>query len=174
MKDFKSIGPLQLMVIGFDRPNFDGSILAELKKLRKHRMIRIVDGLAVYKGMDDSISAIEATDLPKEEKMEYGAIIAGLIGLGSGDEEIAEEMAVGGAMLVDSEYEYGMNAEELDTVTEDIPKGGAAIMLLVEHLWALPLKRAVRQAGGIVIAQDFLSPEVLIGIGQKEFETVSH
>lgn len=70
-------------------------------------------------------------------------------------------------MLVENEYEYGMAPEEIDTVSEDIPEGGAAILLLLEHLWALPLKNAVREAGGIFISQDFLSPETLVASGQE-------
>ena len=39
-------------------------------------------------------------------------------------------------------------------------------MLLVdEHTWAIDFRDAVRASGGILIAQDFLSPEALITYG---------
>jgi len=174
MVDIKQIAPLQLIVLGFPEPKFEGRILEELNKLRENKMIRIVDALAVEKDEDGEITSLKVRDMPRSEAVEYGAVIGYLIGIGSGDEKIAEETALAAAMHVDNEYEYGMDPEELATIAEDIPEGGASLMLLIEHLWALPLKRAARDAGGILIAQDFLSPETLIGIGSKTFEAVSH
>lgn len=174
MQDIKHIAPLQLIVIGFTEPKFEGRILEELNKLRTSNTIRIVDALAVQKTPDGKIDSLQISDLPEGEAVEYGAVIGYLIGLGSGDERVAEETALAAAMHTEQEYEYGMDPEELETVAEDIPEGGVALMLLIEHLWALPLKQAARAAGGVLIAQDFLSPETLIGIGQKTFQAVSH
>ncbi len=39
------------------------------------------------------------------------------------------------------------------------------MLLVIEHTWAIPLRDAIRASGGIMIAQDFLSPEALIAIG---------
>jgi uncharacterized membrane protein len=74
--------------------------------------------------------------------------------------------ALAGAMLVADEYEYGMDANAIASVAEDIPAGGAGLLLLIEHRWALGLKRAIRGAGGIVLAQDMLSPEALVAVGK--------
>ena len=63
------------------------------------------------------------------------------------------------------EYEYGIDPDGLATIAEDIPPGGAAMLLVVEHTWAIPLRDAMRASGGIMIAQDFLSPEALIALG---------
>jgi hypothetical protein len=70
-------------------------------------------------------------------------------------------------MLVADEFEYGVDTEGLEAILEDLPPGGAAVYLLIEHRWALSLKGAVRDAGGILVAQDFLSPEALIGVGKE-------
>ena len=63
------------------------------------------------------------------------------------------------------EYEYGIDADGLATIADDIPAGGAGMLLVIEHTWAIPLRDALRESGGIMIAQDFLSPETLIAIG---------
>ncbi len=39
--------PVQVFVIGFEKPDFDGRILAELNKARKRGVIRLVDLLFV-------------------------------------------------------------------------------------------------------------------------------
>jgi uncharacterized membrane protein len=171
MKSAKQIAPLQLLVIGFKEPNFQGQIIGELQRLRDQEMLRIVDSLAVSKSKSGEITAVQISDLPKDERVEYGAIISGLVGFGAGGRKTAKEAALGAAMLVDSEYEYGMSPDEIETISEDIPEGGAAVLLLLEHLWALPLKNAVREAGGTFISQDFLSPETLIAAGKELLQT---
>jgi len=166
----KQIAPLQLLVIGFKEPKFEGKIMNELEKLRGNNLLRLVDALAVNKDSEGNITALQMTDLPKEEAIEYGAVIGGLIGLGAGGGKTAKEAALGAAMLVENEYEYGMSPEEVETISEDIPEGGAAVLMLIEHLWALPLKNAIRETGGILISQDFLSPEALITSGKELLE----
>ena len=73
--------------------------------------------------------------------------------------------AVAGAISALDEYEYGLDEEALSSIADDIPAGGAAMMLVVEHVWAIGFRNAMRDSGGILIAQDFLSPEALIALG---------
>jgi hypothetical protein len=46
-----------------------------------------------------------------------------------------------------------------------LPDGRSALVLAIEHLWAVPLRDAVRDAGGIVFAHRLLTPEDLIALG---------
>jgi uncharacterized membrane protein len=165
--DQVQIGPLQLVVVAFEEPQFRGEIARELDQLRDRGDIRLVDALGVMKNADGSIDRLEFSDYTPEEKVELGAVLGGLIGLGAGGEEGAEVGALAGAMLVADEFEYGVDTEGLESILEDLPPGGAALYLLIEHRWALGLKRAIRDAGGILVAQDFLSPEALIGVGRE-------
>ena len=86
--------------------------------------------------------------------------IGGQIALG-----FAEVGAMAGALAAMDEYEYGLDADSLVTIAEDIPPGGAAMIVVIEHKWAIPFRDAARASGGILIAQDFLSPEALIALG---------
>ena len=161
------IGPLQLFAIGFTDPQLDGSILDALADARDAGHIRIVDMLAVYKDEDGDITVAESTDLTEDEAMTYGAWVGALIGLGAGGSEGAEMGALVGAMSAADEYEYGLDAEALASIADDIPPGGAAMMLVIDHAWAVPLRDAIRASAGIVIAQDFLNPEALIAMGAE-------
>jgi uncharacterized membrane protein len=163
--ELREIGPIQMIAVGFEKPEFKGEIAAELDRLRERGDIRLVDALAVIKGEDGTFAALEASDWTAEDKMQLGAVIGGLIGYGAAGDQGVEAGALAGAMLIGDEWEYGVDAEGLDSIAEDLPPGGAALFLLIEHRWALGLKHAVRDAGGIVVAQDFLSPEALIGVG---------
>lgn len=161
------IGPLQLLAIGFVDPQLDGSILGELAEASDSGAIRIVDMLGVYKDENGDVLAAEMTDLTEDEAITYGAWIGALIGLGAGGAEGAEMGALVGGMAAADEYEYGLTAEDINALSEDIPRGGAAMLLVIEHRWAIPLRNALRASGGILLTQDFLSPEALIAAGAE-------
>lgn len=160
-----TIGPLQLLVVGFVDPKLDGSILGALTDASAAGAIKVIDLLGVYKDEDGTVLAAEATDLTEDEAMTYGAWVGALIGLGAAGEEGVEAGAIAGAIHAMDEYEYGIDAEGLATIADDIPPGGAGMLLVIEHTWAIPLRDALRASGGILIAQDFLSPEALIAFG---------
>ena len=50
-----AIGPVQLIVLGFNRPDFHGEIIAELERLRASDTIRVIDSLVVYKDADGGL-----------------------------------------------------------------------------------------------------------------------
>jgi uncharacterized membrane protein len=161
------IGPLQLLVVGFADPQLDGSIIDTLADASEAGLIRVVDLLGVYKDAEGNILSAEVSELTQDEAMTYGAWVGALIGLGAGGTEGAEMGALVGAMNAADEYEYGLDDEALATIAEDIPAGGAAMMLVVEHTWAIPFRNALRASGGILITQDFLNPESLIALGAE-------
>ena len=82
-------GPLQLVVVGFDSPSLDGSVLGELAGLREQGMIRLVDALGVHKDEEGAVWSLEMSDLTDEQALFAGAAIGALIGLGAGGEEKA-------------------------------------------------------------------------------------
>jgi uncharacterized membrane protein len=92
-----AIGPVQLIVLGFDHPNFTGEIKAELEKLRESDTIRVIDALAVYKDADGEMEVEHLSNLTKDEAIELGTKIGALIGLGIEGEEGAEIGAEAGA-----------------------------------------------------------------------------
>ena len=47
-----AIGPVQLIVLGFNHPNFHGEIIQELERLRESDTVRVIDALAVHKDVD--------------------------------------------------------------------------------------------------------------------------
>jgi uncharacterized membrane protein len=162
------IGPLQLLVIGFADPKLDGSVIGTLAEASDAGHIKIVDLLGVYKDEAGDILAAEASDLSLDEAMVYGAWVGALIGFGADGEVGAEMGALAGALTAADEYEYGLGPDEIASVAEAIPRGGAAMLLVIEHTWAIEFRNAMRASGGVLIAQDFLSPEALITLGAVE------
>ena len=160
-----AFGPVQLLVLGFRNPDFHGEIAAELQQLRDSDMVRVIDALVVHKDADGEIETRKMTNLTLDERVELGAKIGALVGLGAlGDVDEVEEMAVAGAELAESEG-IEVFPEDAWHVLDEIPTDTAAALLLIEHHWAVPLRDAVARAGGFRISDGFISPLDLVEIG---------
>lgn len=138
------IGPVQLLNIGFEPgANFEGRIAEELARLESDRTIRVLDLLFIGRDTDSNeIVVLEH----QEESM--GAIVGALLGLQIDGEE-------------GQEHSFGFSEAEIEQMGAGLDPGGAAGLMLIEHVWARDLKRAVRDAGGRMLSQDFLTPETV-------------
>src|SRR4026208_613726 len=92
-----AIGPVQLIVPGFNHPDFHGEVIAELERLHENGMVRVIDSLAVDKGADGDREVEHLSNLTQEEAIELGSKIGALIGLGIDGEEGREAGAEAGA-----------------------------------------------------------------------------
>jgi uncharacterized membrane protein len=161
-----AIGPVQLIVLGFNHPDFHGEVIAELERLRKSDTVRVIDALAVYKDADGGLEAEHLSNLTEDEAIELGSKIGALIGLGFEGEEGMEAGAIAGAKEAMAEGGVHVFTEQEGwDVLEDIPNDSAAALILLEHHWAVPLRDAIARAGGFRISDGFISPLDLIGIG---------
>ena len=164
-----AIGPVQLVVLGFNHPNFHGEIIEELEKLRESDAVRVVDALAVYKDANGDLEAEHLSNLTEDEAIEMGSTIGALIGLGFAGEEGAEAGAVAGAEGAEEGDSILADAGGWD-VLEDIPNDTAAALILLEHRWAIPVRDAVVRAGGFRISDGFISPLDLVDLGMHTAE----
>ncbi len=161
-----AIGPVQLIVLGFSKPDFHGEIIAELERLRESDMVRVIDSLAVYKDAQGALEVEHLSNLSADEAIEYGTKIGALIGLGIEGEEGMEAGAVAGAEKVAADGGVHVFTEEEGwDILEDIPDGSAAALILLEHHWAVPLRDAIARAGGFRLSDGFISPLDLVEIG---------
>src|SRR5215469_8729014 len=92
-----AIGPVQLIVLGFNHPDFHGEVIAELERLRETDTVRVIDSLAVYKDPKGEIEVEHLSNLTQEEAIELGSKVGALVGLGIEGEEGAEAGAAVGA-----------------------------------------------------------------------------
>jgi uncharacterized membrane protein len=159
-----AIGPVQLIVLGFDKPDFHGEIIAELERLRESGTVRVIDALAVHKDADGEIEVAHLSNLSEDEAIELGSKVGALIGLGIEGEEGLEAGAEAGAMA-GAEGVQVFSDEDAWDVIEEIPNDSAAALVLIEHQWAVPLRDAVMRAGGFRISDGFISPLDLVEIG---------
>src|SRR3954449_9282180 len=77
-----TIGPVQLIVLGFNHPEFHGEIITELERLHDSGAVRVIDSLAVYKDADGEIEVEHLSNLTEREAIELGSKVGALVGLG--------------------------------------------------------------------------------------------
>jgi len=159
-----AIGPVQLIVLGFNHPNFHGEIIEELERLRESDTVRVIDALAVHKDAEGEIEVQHLSNLTEDEAIELGSKVGALIGLGIEGEEGMVAGAEAGAEAAADGVQVFTDEQAWD-VLEDIPNDTAAALVLLEHHWAVPLRDAIARAGGFRISDGFISPLDLVGIG---------
>ena len=159
-----AIGPVQLIVLGFEHPEFHGEIIAELERLKESDTVRVIDALAVHKDADGEIEVMHLSNLSKDEAIELGSKVGALIGLGIEGEEGMDAGAAAGAEAAADGVNVFSDEEAWDVI-DDIPNDSAAALLLLEHHWAVPLRDAIARAGGFRISDGFISPLDLVEIG---------
>jgi uncharacterized membrane protein len=71
-----AIGPVQLLVRGFNHPDFHGEIIEELERLRESDTVRVIDALAVHKDAEGEIEVAHLSNLTLDEAVELGTRLA--------------------------------------------------------------------------------------------------
>jgi uncharacterized membrane protein len=160
-----TIGPVQLVVIELQNSKLKGQIARELTALRDAGTVRILDLLFVGRQQDGSLVTMEDSDLTGDQRMAYGAIIGGLLGLEAGEtEENVEADAEAGALAF-ADQTFGLSEEDIQDLATEIPRGKSALFILFEHHWAVGIKEALQQGGGVVRAQGLVSPDTMALVG---------
>jgi uncharacterized protein DUF6325 len=134
------LGPLEYLVVGFEKYRFTGQILAELRVAQEQGIIRVVDLCVIQKDKQGNVTERELSELSGEEAKELSPLAGNLMGL-----------------LAD---------EDIQQLAEDIPNDSAAGLLLFEHTWAIGLKEAIKNAGAVAVTGGFVSPEALAELEQ--------
>ena len=160
-----AIGPVQLIVLGFDHPEFHGDVIAELERLGESGTVRVIDALAVHKDADGWIEVAHLSNLTREDAIELGTVIGALVGLGIEGEDGIEASALVGEQVAAQDGVHAFSDEEAWDVLAEIPNDSAAALVLLEHHWAVPLRDAVARASGHRISDGFISQLDLVEVG---------
>jgi uncharacterized membrane protein len=151
-KRMTEIGPVQMIVVAFGPDtNLEGRIIDELAKLQTERTIRLLDLLFVHQDADSG--ELLVLDHQGED---LGAIAGALLGFEFEGDEAAPAVAANGG-----DGAFGLTHTEIEDMARSLEPGHSAGVLLIEHVWARDLKRAIRDAGGVPVGEGFLTPETV-------------
>ena len=158
-----TLGPVQMLIVGFEGDNFDGSIMKELDRLKEHDIVRLIDLMFVKKNEEGELETAHRSDLSPEEAEQFGAIVGALVGFGAEGEEGAEYGAVAGAAELEDGHVFDDDA--VLYLGDAIPEGTAAAVALLEHRWAIPLRDKIAKAGGLTLSDAWVHVADLVAVG---------
>jgi hypothetical protein len=128
-------GPVDVVVLAFGEPHFDGRILSELERQAASGTIRVLDALVLLKDESGKCWRMAHDDLPPDEAAALGFIETGTRGL--------------------------LNSDDADTLCEGMVPGSAILALAIEHTWAVDLVNAL-DAQGVELALNFRVPAPIV------------
>jgi hypothetical protein len=152
------VGPLQIVLVGFETTErFRGEIAREIADLRGRGVIRVLDARLFHRAPSGELTEVDLNPLLAEPQ---DHALAHLLGANGGGGNGASPLhALAGTA--------GFALEDLRRLTDEIGPGDHAAVVLVEHLWASRLREAVLEAGGRLLGQGFLTPEVVMVVGAE-------
>ena len=160
----ESVGPIQMLCLAFDGNHFKGEILPELDRLKRERIIRIIDLLVVRKDDEGRVTQMTSSDLDWEEATAFGSYVGALAGYGAAGPEGVERGALAGAAELADGHVFDEN--DAFRTTQSLQNNMSAAFVLIEHLWAIPLRDAVERAGGSELSNDWIRPEEFLTVGR--------
>jgi hypothetical protein len=126
-------GPIDYIIVGFKGNNFNGSILKAIADAIDKGAIKLVALSVVAKSKKGEVNAVDIAEI--------------------GDEYTGEFIE----KYKPSHDEF--NQDDFDEVAELLENDTAAGLLAVEQVWAVPLKKAILDANGSLIAEGRIHPD---------------
>lgn len=152
-----------MLCLAFDGNRFKGEILPELDRLKRERVIRIIDLLAVRKDDEGRVTVITASDLDWEEATAFGSYAGALAGYRAAGAAGLERGAMAGAAELADGHLFDEN--DVFRVTQSLQNNMSAAFVLIEHVWAKELIEVVERAGGIELSNDWLKADEILTAG---------
>jgi uncharacterized membrane protein len=121
-----SIGPVEILVIGFPGNKFTGEAAPALAELVEAGLIRVIDLVFVTKDAEGDVAALELSEVDASTSEAYRAHVEEPSGM--------------------------LSEEDIEDIGADLEPNSSAAILLFEHVWATKFRDAVVGSGGELIA----------------------
>jgi hypothetical protein len=131
-----TLGPIEVVVLGFPGNRFTGEIRPRIVDLVERDIVAVIDALFITKGEDGTVGFLELEQLVDDP--EIGAL----------------------SELLSSRLDL-LASEDADELATELPPGSSALALVFEHRWMVPVRDAVIESGGLLLADLHVPPEVV-------------
>lgn len=129
-------GPIDYIIIGFEGNKFDGSILKALTDAIDKGIIGLIALSAIIKDEAGNVSTLNISEL---------------------DDQVAVDFVQKYKPTSDQ-----ITQDDIDEVGDILVENSSAGLLVIEQLWAKPLKEAIIGANGYLIAEGRIHPEATL------------
>lgn len=131
-----ALGPIEVVVLGFPGNRFTGEIRPRILDLVERDIVSVIDALFITKDEDGTVGYLELEQLVD-------------------DPEIS---ALNG--LLTSRLDL-LASEDATELAADLPPGSSALALVFEHRWMVPVREAIIESGGLLLADLHIPPDVV-------------
>lgn len=131
-------GPIDFLIVGFEGNNFNGGVLTSLADAVKNGVIDVLDLVVISKDNEGTVTVLDLSKLGDGYTLE---IFSGVSG------EFVKQ-------------------EDIDETGELLENNTSAGLLIIEQLWAKPLKKALIDAGGVLVSEGRIHPEAAEELNQ--------
>jgi hypothetical protein len=149
---------IEVLLLGLDGPERSRSLVEELKSLRGRGLLKVIDLVVVRKGADGSIASSGHSELSETEASEMREFITDALGFHAGSGASSAHLRRRGLAVL-------IGAKDVRMIADMLRPRQAALVIVVEHLWASRLGRLMRGKGITLLEDYMLSPGVLSGGG---------
>ena len=123
-----SFGPIELVVLKFDDPRFEGEVLREIQQVVDNGTIAVIDMLLAVRLGDDPVRVLEIAELEDPVLQRWEPVVSDIGGL--------------------------LTADDAEQLSADLGPDSAVALLLFEHRWIAPIADAIERAGGSVVMSE--------------------
>ncbi len=128
-------GPIDYILVGFDNAKFDGSVLNALAEAIEKGVIALIALSVIKKDADGTVSVFDVEDIGDDFVVQF-----------------AQKYNVTSDLV---------SEDDKKEVSDLLVENEAAGLLVVEQLWAKPLKKALIEANGYLIAEGRIHPDAV-------------
>ena len=132
-----TLGPVELVVLGFPGSRFSGEIQPRIQDLVDRNIVNIVDALLVMKDDQGDVTFFELEEL-EDADADLRALHAC----------VSEELDL-------------ISDEDAEVFAAELAPGSSALAIAFEHTWMRPVREAVIDSGGVLIADVQIPAQVV-------------
>jgi uncharacterized membrane protein/sporulation protein YlmC with PRC-barrel domain len=146
---------VELITNVFQEVGTASQALELVEDLHRRKVLRILDAAILVKEEDGTASVKDAKDLEPGKGRLLGAITGGLVGLLGGPvgAVVGALAGLGIGSLAAKWEDLGFSDHFLSGLQPHLKPGTSALVVLVEHEWALPLSEALVGLDGVILQQ---------------------
>ena len=130
-----SYGPIELVVLRFDRTDLEGEVLREIQKVVDGGTIAVLDILLAIRLGDDPVRVVEIQEIDDPVLGRFEPVIADVGGL--------------------------LTEDDAQRLSADLPPDSAIALFIFEHRWVTGIADAIERAGGSVLMSERI-PRVVV------------
>jgi hypothetical protein len=135
-------GPIDYIIVGFEGNKFDGSILKSIADSIDKGIIDLIALAIITKDESGNVAMLDIANLGDSYAVEFAA-----------------------KYKVSSD---SIKQDDIDETSEILENNTSAGLLIIEQLWAKPLKKSLLDANGVLIAEGRIHPDAEIEFDEEK------